>query len=76
MRPITGICLIVAAVFFVGHYIGRTRPLFQATTTFKDYQIELDMDTVEIWDKSRLVGRFTNTTWNSQYDSIIMKDNE
>jgi hypothetical protein len=42
----------------------------------RDYQIQLHMDTVWIYDKDRLVGSFTNTTWNSQYDSIFLKDNE
>lgn len=42
----------------------------------RDYQISLHMDTVWIFDGNREVGRFTNTTWNSQYDSIFLKDNE
>jgi hypothetical protein len=40
-----------------------------------DYQIELDMDTVYIYDGKRLVERFVSTDWNSKYDSVFIRDN-
>jgi hypothetical protein len=44
----------------------------------KDYQIELHMDTVWVHDKRRLVGMFihTDSSWNNQYDSVFIKDNQ
>lgn len=41
----------------------------------QDYQIQLHMDTVWIYDYDRLVGKFVNEQWDSKLDSIIMKDN-
>jgi hypothetical protein len=41
----------------------------------QDYQIKLHMDTVWIYDYDRLVGKFVNTKWDSQLDSVILKDN-
>lgn len=41
----------------------------------QDYQIQLHMDTVWIYDYDRLVGKFVNEEWDSKLDSIIMKDN-
>jgi hypothetical protein len=41
----------------------------------QDYQIRLHMDTVWVYDYDRLVGTFINTKWDSQLDSIILKDN-
>lgn len=82
MRPIY---LILVGLFmwgtgyFTAYQYLKTPTLKMAATPklkLRDYQIDLHMDTVWIYDHDRLVGRFTNTTWNSQYDSIIMKDNE
>lgn len=41
----------------------------------RDYQIELFNDTVWVYDADRLVGKYTNTKWDSQLDSILLKDN-
>lgn len=42
----------------------------------QDYQIRLHMDTVWVFDRERLVGEYINTKWDSQMDSIILKDNQ
>lgn len=39
-----------------------------------DYQINIHMDTIWLYDGSRLVGKVLNT-WNSPLDSLILKDN-
>jgi hypothetical protein len=38
----------------------------------------LHMDTVWVHDKRRLVGMFihTDSSWNNQYDSVFIKDNQ
>ena len=41
----------------------------------KDYQIKLHMDTVWLYDGDRYVGSYINTKWDSQMDSLILKDN-
>jgi hypothetical protein len=41
----------------------------------KDYQIRLHMDTVWVYEADRLVGSYINTKWDSQLDSILLKDN-
>lgn len=42
---------------------------------FRDYQVEIYMDTVWIYDGHRLVGKYT-TNWSSQLDSILLADNQ
>lgn len=41
----------------------------------RDYQIDLHIDTVWLYDGDRLVGRFINSTPNSKLDSLISEDN-
>lgn len=41
----------------------------------RDYQIELHMDTVWIYQQDRLVDSFI-TNYNCYYDSVFIKDNE
>lgn len=41
----------------------------------RDYQIDLHMDTVRIFDGQRLVGSYISN-WNNQMDTILLKDNE
>lgn len=41
----------------------------------RDYQLELHMDTVWIYDGDRLVDWYIST-WNSQLDTILMNDNQ
>lgn len=43
--------------------------------SLRDYQIDLHMDTVWIYDGDRLVGRYISN-WKNQMDSIILADNE
>ena len=45
------------------------------TSLLKDYQISLYDDTVWMYSNKRFVGWFV-THYDSQYDSIICKDNE
>lgn len=40
----------------------------------REYQLELDMDTVTVFDGDRIVGRYVNTRWDSQLDSILIED--
>ena len=54
-------------------YEGAECP--NAQSYLRDYQIELHMDTVWLYDGDRLVGQFINSTPNSTLDSIILKDN-
>lgn len=55
-------------------YEGAECPNVQAY--LQDYQIRLHVDTVWIYDRDRLVGTFINTKWDSQLDSILLKDNQ
>lgn len=41
----------------------------------RDYQIQLHMDTVWIYDGNRLVGRYTSD-WSNQMDTILINDNQ
>lgn len=41
----------------------------------RDYQIEVHYDTVWIYDADRLVGKYINTKWDGQIDSILINDN-
>lgn len=44
----------------------------------KDYQIELHMDTVWIYDRGRLIDMFIHPddkSWHNQYDEVFLKDN-
>lgn len=41
-----------------------------------DYQIELHMDTMWVYDGPRLVGTLINTKWDSKLDSLILQDNQ
>ena len=40
----------------------------------RDYQIQVHMDTVWIYDRTRLVDKYVSN-WRSQIDSVILKDN-
>lgn len=52
-------------------YLGNRNAHSPSST---DYQLNIHNDTVCIYDGERLVSRYT-TRWNSQLDSVIMKDN-
>lgn len=54
-------------------YEGAECP--NAQNYLRDYQIELHLDTVWLYDADRLVATFINTSWDSKLDSVIMKDN-
>lgn len=41
----------------------------------RDYEVDIYMDTLWLWDGPRLVGRYT-TNWRNQIDTIILKDNQ
>lgn len=51
---------------------GVTRRTY--TRAMRDYQIELHMDTVWIYDGNRLVYMYLSN-WTNQMDTAIMKDN-
>lgn len=40
----------------------------------RDYQLDLHMDTVWVYDGDRLVDRYI-TTWGTHLDSVLLKDN-
>jgi len=40
----------------------------------RDYEVDVYMDTLWLWDGSRLVGRYTSD-WGNQIDTLIIKDN-
>jgi hypothetical protein len=63
--------LILICVISVAYVAGMER----GKKPIRDYQIDLHMDTVWLYDGERLVGRFTNTRYDSQLDSLILKDN-
>lgn len=48
---------------------------YHANTLLRDYQIELFMDTVSVYDGRRLVGKY-RTNWKNQIDRILLRDNE
>ena len=41
----------------------------------RDYQIQLHMDTVWVYDGDRLVGSYLST-WENQIDTILINDNQ
>lgn len=41
----------------------------------RDYQIDIHMDTVRIFDGQRLVGSYIST-WANQMDTILLNDNQ
>jgi hypothetical protein len=47
---------------------------YNSRNMMRDYQIELHMDTLWVWDYKRLVGKYI-TNWKNQIDSILLKDN-
>lgn len=63
--------LIAALVFVIFALLVETR---RNQAVLQDYQIQLDMDTVTIYDRGRVVGKFT-TDFTSKYDSVFIKDN-
>lgn len=48
---------------------------YNSHNMMRDYQIDLYMDTLWVYDYKRLVGRYT-TNWRNQIDTIILKDNQ
>ena len=60
--------IIIAAILSL-YFAGN------AQSYLRDYQIELHMDTVWLYDGDRLVGQFINSNPDSKLDSIILKDN-
>lgn len=85
MKTITFTCLCIAAAFacfLAGFHYHKLRDMEmgynQAIATqsaLKDYQIDLQMDTVKIYDGQRLVGSYIST-WTNQIDTILLKDNQ
>lgn len=41
----------------------------------RDYQLELYMDTVWVYDGDKLVDKYTSN-WNTHLDSVLLRDNE
>lgn len=41
----------------------------------RDYQLELTMDTIYVYDNQRLVSKYV-TDYSTKLDSILLKDNE
>ncbi len=73
--------LTVICGLFIGWCIGSFISPFRGTKAPEtihpiDYQISLHFDTVWLYDGSRLVGSYINTKWDSQLDSLILKDNQ
>lgn len=66
----------LAIITFSAWYPKPTKKAETVTTPSTiDYQLDLHMDTVKIYDGDRLVGSYISN-WNNQMDSIILKDNE
>jgi hypothetical protein len=59
------------------YFISKTQKEEKANVKklMRDYQIELHIDTVWIYDGDRLVGRYVSNR-NTSLDSLIMKDNQ
>lgn len=76
------ISVIVCAAYFIGvsqqpnkcPFEGAECPNVQSY--LQDYQIQVYNDTVTVYDANRIVGKYINTKWDSQLDSIIIGDNE
>lgn len=70
--------LLVAGMCF-GAYTTRQEEREEAVSRsakhMRDYQIDLYMDTVWVYDGQRLVGTYLSN-WQGQIDSIILKDNQ
>lgn len=58
-------------------YEGRECPNYSTCKghSMRDYQIDLHMDTVRVYDGQRLVGSYIST-WKNQMDTIILNDNQ
>lgn len=77
------IAIVIACIiaFYLAQAKGENRCPYEGAECpnvhkyLQDYQIQLHMDTVWIYDYDRLVGKFVNEEWDSKLDSIIMKDN-
>jgi hypothetical protein len=52
------------------------KPITKPKSLLYDYQINLHNDTVWVYDNGRFVGSYINTKWDSQLDSILLKDNQ
>jgi len=81
---------IAVAMFFAGYIYKNTEVLqdptictkdkmcsyaLEADKRLRDYQLDLYMDTVKVYDGGRLVGSYVSN-WNSQMDTIIINDNQ
>lgn len=67
--------LIVAIEFTIDlrNHRRATEDLPQPSSLLRDYQIEVDNDSIYVWDGTREVG---SSAWGSgKFDSIILKDN-
>lgn len=71
MKKVKLAAMLVSAAFITVLSIGDKDNNCQC----RSYQIDTHMDTVTVYDGGRIVGRYI-TTWTSQIDSIILKDNE
>jgi len=58
-------------------YEGRECPNYTNCKghSLRDYQLDLHMDTVRVYDGERLVDTYI-TNWTNQIDTVILKDNE
>lgn len=75
LRLLVGILGVLLAASLVSLILAITEHYHPKCPAAKDYEIQLHMDTVWIWDGDRLVGRYI-TNWQSQMDSIIIDDNQ
>ena len=57
----------------MNHHRKATEDLPQPPSLLRDYQIEVDNDSIYIWDGTREVG---SASWGSgAFDSLILNDN-
>lgn len=66
--------LLTFTTFEIGNHRKATEDLPQPPPLVRDYQIEVDSDSIYVWDGTREVG---SAAWDtSKFDSILLRDNQ
>lgn len=55
--------------------VSAPAPVCQDQTLLRDYELDIQMDTIKVYDGYRFVGKVI-TTWNSRLDTLILNDNQ
>lgn len=66
--------LVLFITLNLANHRKATEDLLQPPSLLRDYQIEVDNDSIYVWDGTREVGSVPRDT--SKLDSILLRDNQ